>query len=353
MIIRRLKDFQDQFCKWFISFHFKNLGKVDKEMIVMRSLSIIILFGYFILDTIVYSPNPIAMPDDLKFLYGSCDIGLEILVIIYASGSSAFGISVEIYAFIPYGIINCILVTQNCSNSTEINAQIVWIVKLSCLFLAVELIYRNFRKLNKYDENFILSARTMLRQAQLFSITTLFFNVQAFRALYDGINTNLPRLCIYSTSCSNLINLYQPLFSYDDDKCLDDLTGYVVGREVSRISRNFLLFNVASYSIFNKNFVEINHNAKYFPLRTLLVLIFLALTTSVIVATIDPFVFINKCRVIYNIIECITFAIILILLAYNLYNLRKEQMVTIPTHISLDYHRTEPMDPSPKILSTF
>ena len=175
----------------FINFHFKNCRKAAKDLILFRVLSLVLLLVY----TIMYSSITSEKSDVLKFLHGSRYISLEIVAIIYASGVAAFGISIEVYLFVPYVIVNCILAIRNCGSRPETITAIIWIVKIVCVFLPIELCYRNLRKLLEYKTNFNSSTRTMLWQALLFTVTMLFLCSPGLRALYDAINRDLPELC--------------------------------------------------------------------------------------------------------------------------------------------------------------
>ena len=336
-----------RFCQQFIIFHFKNWHNAGKDLILFRVLSMVTLLAYSIIDTIMYSSVTNEKSDVLKFLHASRHIGLEIIMVIYLSGAVTFGISIEIYIFVPYVIVNCVLVAQNCGGASETITGIIWIVKIVCLFLGIELCYRNFRKLPEYQKAFSSAARVISGQVLWFSVTILFLSSPGLRALYDAINKNLPNQCVYATRQCGIIDLYQPTFSYNNDKCLEDLTAYVSGREQLRVLRDSAILNGVSYSIFNENFVEI-HNAKHVLLRILVVILYATLATSVLVSYVDPFFFINKCRLAYTTIECIIFVVLLGLLAYNLYDLHHQRQ---PTNSQLRQH-AEPMNRFPRVLST-
>ncbi|CAF1125896.1 unnamed protein product [Rotaria sp. Silwood1] len=295
----------------------------------------------------MYSSNSMEKPDSLTFLHGSRYVAVETLVIIYASGVAAFGISVEIYILIPMAIVNCILVARNCGSSAKTIAAAVWVVKITFLFVTVELCYRNFRKLRGYKENFASSARAMFRQALLFSVTMLFLSSPGLRAFNNATNKSLPKPCAYETKHCGIVNLYEPAFSYGDDKCLEDLIAYVSGREQLRTLRNFIMLNSVSYSVFNVNFLDIKHGARYLPLRIILIILFAVVASSVLVSTIDPFIFIDNYQLPYYIIECILFIILFGLPAYNLYILQNQDPLTNPQ----PEEEIEMMDPSPRISS--
>jgi hypothetical protein len=318
-------------------------------------LAIVLLFGYSIIDTIIYSSETTNKSDILKFLHGSRYLALDTLLLIYSIGVAAFGISIEIHPLFLHIIVNCILVARNCGGSAMIKIAILWIMKVFFLLVSIELCYRNFRKLRKYNEYFNSSAHAMLRQALLFSVSMLFLSSSGLRTLYHAINKSLPNLCKYNTSHCGIVNLYLPLFSYDNDKCLDHLTSYVTGREQIRVLRDFTLLNGVIYSIFNANFLDINRNAKYFLLRILLVLLFIALSTSVLVSHVDSLFFINRCQISYDSLECNIFALILSLLSFNLYKMRSRQLPTTQHPISkstiaTSREATEEVPKSPKVL---
>lgn len=313
--------------------HFKNRHQTHTDLLIFRVLSIILLVGYSIIDTVMYSSYSMKS-DILTFLHGSRYVALEILVIVYASGVAAFGISIEIYIFIPKVIINCVLAACNCGGPAEKFTTAVWIVKIVFVFVTVEACYHNFRKWKNYDNNFHQSACAMLRQALLFSGTMLFLSSSGLRAVYNGTSKNLPKLCPYDTQRCGIINIYAPLFSYDNEACLGDLIAYISGREQIRFLRDLILLNGISYAVFNANFLDVEHGARYKPLRILLVIIFAAIASSVLVSSIDPYVFIHRCQLAYNIIECILFAILFGLPMFNLYSLRNQHQLNEEIQIS-------------------
>src|SRR5271154_5413153 len=85
MTIGRFQQFK-RFRDWFIAFHFKNWKEIDIDLVVFHVLSIVLLLGYCIIDTIMYSCKTTEKSDILKFLHGSRYLGLETFVIIYSSG---------------------------------------------------------------------------------------------------------------------------------------------------------------------------------------------------------------------------------------------------------------------------
>ena len=311
-----------RFCHWFVNFHFKNRGKIQKDLIIFRTLSIILLFAYSIIDTIMYSSTATNKSDALRFLHGSRHLALEILIIIYASGVATFGVSVEIYPLFLHAIVNCILVARNCDSSSMLKTSIIWIFKLFFLFVSVELCHRNFRKLRGYNERFNSSSHAVLRQALIFSVTMMFLSSSGFSALYYAINKSLLHPCVYKNNACAIVDLYVPLFTNDDDKCVSGLTSYVAGREQLRVLRNYMLLNGVAYSIFNVNFLKIRRKERYLWLRIIVVILFIALSTSFLFSSIDPFFFIYQCQLVYSIIECLIFVIMLSLLSFNLYKLR-------------------------------
>ncbi|CAF0813953.1 unnamed protein product [Didymodactylos carnosus] len=282
--------------KKFKEFHFKNFGKIDKDLILFRMLSIIGLLCYTIIDTIMYSSTSVDKSEVLQFFHGSRYVALEIFTTVYASGVPAFGVSVEIYLLIPYVIVTSILVARKCGSKATTTIAIVWVLKIVFIFIAVEMNHWNFRKYRDYKEKFNTSARALQRQALIFS---------------------------YDTSHCGIVELYEPLFSYDNDKCLDDLTAYVTAREQLRVLRNFMFGNGVSYAVFNCNVLDIEHRSEFRYLRCFLILVYVGLATSVLVGYVDPLYFIKKCRLAYNIVELAIFIILFLLPAMNLYRLKK------------------------------
>ncbi|CAF5142802.1 unnamed protein product, partial [Rotaria sp. Silwood1] len=62
----------------------------------------------------------------------------------------------------------------------------------------------------------------------------LFLSSPGLRAFNNATNKSLPKPCAYETKHCGIVNLYEPAFSYGDDKCLEDLIAYVSGREQLR-----------------------------------------------------------------------------------------------------------------------
>lgn len=273
----------------------------------------------------MYSSTLQEKTSSLQFIHGLRYIPIEIMAIIYASSAAVFGVCIEIYLLILQATINVILIAQNCDGSDTVTNEILWLIKLIIFFPCVELCHRNFRKLSQYDRFFNSSARSMLRQALLLGIPMLAENLAGLRALYRASNVGLSHLCKYETTHCGILDMYKPLFSYDNDVCVDDLSAYVAGREQIRLLRNFILLNIVSYSVFNKHFLKIKYNAKYLGIRILLITLFLTLGTSSLVSYIDPLYFIEKCRLAYTIIESSIFLIIFGLMTLNLIQLRHQQ----------------------------
>jgi hypothetical protein len=202
--LQLLKRFSD----YFIALQIKNWKNIDADLIVFRVLSIVFLFVYGSIDTVMYSSRTVEKSDFLKFLHGSRYLALEILVIIYSSGVAAFGMSFEIYPLFLHNIANCVLIVQNCGGSDMVNTTILWVIKVFFLLIAVELCHRNFRKLRDYNNNFNSSTRAMLRQALYFSVTILLLDSLGLGTLYHAIDKFLPRLCAYETGHCGIVDLY-------------------------------------------------------------------------------------------------------------------------------------------------
>ena len=325
------------------NFHWKKTGcKKDKVLILFRVFSIIGLFVSGVIDTIIISSNSNYKTNALQFIHGSSYIPIEICTIVYASGAGAFGTGVEMYILLLQAVANVILLAVNCRGSDEFTNGIIWIVKLILLFVSVELCYRNFHKLRMHREHLNSSTRSMLRQALIVGATMLVENLTGIRAVYRAANMHIPHHCTYEMQHCGYINLYEPLFQFSDDECLNDLSLYVAGREQIKLLRDFILLNIVSYSIFNKNFLKIRINAKYRIVRTVLVLLLLALGTSSLVSYVDTLFFIRICRLAYTLIEVTIFVIIFGLIALNLYLLRGKQK-----NLSIDIGE---MDKSPSLI---
>ena len=312
-----------RFSHEFIRFHFKNWTKTSKISIGLRLLSIIGLLTYGIMDTVMYSNKSKDKSDPFQLIHSSRYIPIEIFIILYGTSSVAFGISIEVYFLLVQAIINAILVKRTCHGSDESMAGIVWIVKLVIFFPGVELCHRNFRQLQKYNEYFNSSTLYMLRQGFFIGLAMVAENLDGLKTVFIETNSNIPHLCKYETSICGIVNFYKPYFSYDNLICIDHLSEYAFGREQIRILRNFILLNIASYSVFNKHFLKINRRMKYLYIRILLILLLTVLSTSMRISHIDPLFFVqSNCRLVYTILEFIIFIIIMELLILNYYQLR-------------------------------
>ena len=281
----------------------------------------------------MYTSTANEISELLQFIHGSRYIEVEVFTTVYASGVAAFGASIEMYILLPHAIINCILISVNCHSKATLDTAIIWVVKLTFVFAAVEITYRNFRKYYDYDgvienrsKKFNKTARSIQRQALIFSVSMLFLSASGLKALQSGVHTSLPLFCPYDTSHCGIVELYEPLFSYENDKCQDDLTGYIASREQLRVLRNYLFLNGISYAVFNCNILNIEHRSSFSYLRIPLTLLYVGLATSVLFAYIDPFYFIKNDRFPFNIVELVLFIILFLLPAVNLWRLRGRKL---------------------------
>lgn len=289
----------------------------SKDLALFRILSILGLLIYTIIDTIMYSSVNIDKSPSLQFLHGSRYLALEIFIVIYASGVPAFGVSIEIYILIPYVIGVCILSARNCGGPIVLTG-VFWVLKVFFLLVAIEIVHRNFKKYHDYIDSFKPSARSMLRQALWFSVTMLFLSASGLKALYNAVSPTTPLYCPYNMRHCGIIDLYEPQFGNDNDRCLNDLRDYVSGREQLRVLRNITLLNGVSYAVFNCNVLDIEHNKTHFKIRIVLIVLYIALITSVLISYVDVLYFLEKCRLPYNIIELLIFTVLFILPGLNL-----------------------------------
>ena len=290
------------------------------DLLVARVLAITFWLFAIIIDLFTYS-NLFGSPNlTLQFLFSAGSMILkDITSIIYASGAAAYGISFEIYFILPIVIVNCVLASVNCSiNHGETLASITYIVKTILLFLAVELGYQNFKRF-KFQQSYKMhhqtATRAMLRQSLYFSVTIMFFVSPVMRGIYSGLRLKCPyRNQIANGSRCIIIELDRPLFE-DNDYCANDFTSMITGREHLRIIRDIVFLNIAFYSIYNKSFLDIVRTSS--RIHKIILILFAAMSCSVIVANIDPFQYINI-RIYFSVIEITIFTILIILLALNL-----------------------------------
>ncbi|CAF2120451.1 unnamed protein product [Rotaria magnacalcarata] len=107
----------------------------------------------------------------------------------------------------------------------------------------------------------------------------------------------------------------QPDFG-ETDSCLNDYTIMVASMEQSRIIRDISLCSIAFYSIYNRAFFDITGTGGI--IHTALMILFVAMSSSFIIANIDPFEY-NKVKLYFNLIELVIFTTTTVLLGLNLW----------------------------------
>ena len=320
-----------------LKFHIKNRG-IDYDLIIFRCLSLLLWTLAAVIDSLKYSTLV-----DLGILFVMHSIMFDIAIVIYASGAAAFGMSFEVYIFVPWAFVNLILVTSVCGNHQDIQLNVLYVVRTIYFLLAAELTHRNFARLKDYKKYFNSSSSSMLRQSLFFTVTMLSVIAPGLRTMYEsaGEGQEKGHRCLYKniTQC-HILDMYQPLFNDNDHHCKKEYIQFLAGAEQLRIFRNFVLTHIAFYSMFNKPFLDISKGHRFYVMRSLILFLFLFMTTSVLLANILPFKFI-KVKFYYEIAECCIFAITAGLLAYTLRYPNK------PT----DFSQTSIiMDKRPKIL---
>jgi hypothetical protein len=253
----------------------------------------------------------------VRFMFGGNYIYYEVAAMIYASGAAAFGTTVDFVPGISLSVINCILAHINCQNPTRAKESIFSMIRVSVIYLLVELCYRNFQKLPRYKESYREAANVMLRQTLLFCFTALFRAAPGMRTVYRNTIRTIPD-CNYSKNQCGLLELYEPQFK-EGHPCEDGFTQYITSREELRIIRNFVYINIAFYAMFNNMFLEVTNNMEVYRLRVLLIFLFALLSTSVVYSNVTPFGFLGGPKIFYDIIEAVFFLLLLILLGYQWY----------------------------------
>jgi hypothetical protein len=310
------------FWSGFKKLQFKDLGMEDYSLISVRLLIIIGLIIYSIIETIICSSISTERSQDLHFVYVSRFIGQELIITFYISGAIAFGAGVEIFIFILHAIVNCVLLSRNGCSRVVMAMQIIWVLKLVFLGIFAQLLYWNFRKYYKYDDDFKVVARALQRQAFIYSVSILIVSADSLSAIYAGVYKSLPFYCQYDTNHCGIVELNDPAFSYSNEKCMGDLKSYVKTRAQVRLIRYIMIINIISYAVFNCNFLAVDDNRIYSPIRYLLNLLYGALIFTFLVACSDPLIFISKYRLVNDISELFLFLIWLGFLVRNLIQLQ-------------------------------
>jgi hypothetical protein len=289
------------------------------DLLVSRIFAILIWLYVIIIELLAYSnimkPSMIV----LNFLFGSHYSLKEISAIIYASGAAAYGTSFEIYLILPFVIVNCILATNNCTvNHSEVRSSIIDIFKTIALLAGTELSYHNFQRFTfqqSYKLHYRTASRAMLRQSVYLTVTIIFLVSPGLRSVYNAVQFK----CLYSNrtnteSDCNMIDIEQPMFD-DHFSCVADYTGMITGMEQLRIIRDITLCSIAFHSMYNKAFLDITGTTSF--IHKMMLLLFFAMSCSVIAVNIDPLHF-GTIKLYFNLIEILIFAILMLLLISNL-----------------------------------
>ncbi|CAM4820508.1 unnamed protein product [Rotaria magnacalcarata] len=156
----------------------------------------------------------------------------------------------------------------------------------------------------------------ILRQSLYLTVTITFLVSPGLRAVYNGVRYHCPyKYQGTDVSSCNIIDMGQPDFG-ETDSCLNDYTIMVASMEQSRIIRDISLCSIAFYSIYNRAFFDITGTGGI--IHTALMILFVAMSSSFIIANIDPFEY-NKVKLYFNLIELVIFTTTTVLLGLNLW----------------------------------
>lgn len=287
------------------------------DLFIARALSILVWFFILIIEFLAYS-NLLHSYMTLNFLFLASYSLKDISAIVYASGAAAYGISIEVYLFIPFTIVNSIFAIINCGiHHAETIDSYTYVIKIIALFISTELAHQNFKRFTyqqSYKLHYLAATRAMVRQSIYLTVTIIFLVSPGLRAIYNA--TRFKCLYVHETnngSSCNLIDLSRPVFS-DNDPCTPDFSIMVTSFEQLRIIRDIALCNIAFYSMYNKGFLDVTGNNGI--IHKIVLTLFLAMSCSYIAANIDPFQF-NKFELFFSLIEIIIFIIMVILLIIN------------------------------------
>jgi hypothetical protein len=132
----RLRRYAYRVFQW----HIKQCPK-SRTLIVFRGISITLFLVLSIIDTVAYAAPSNTPSIALQFIWGAKYPLYDIATIIYCSGASIFGISFEIYPLVLLAILNVILQSRNCG---EMQLTVIFLVRVICLAVAVELLIGTF-----------------------------------------------------------------------------------------------------------------------------------------------------------------------------------------------------------------
>jgi hypothetical protein len=289
----------------------------SRTLIVFRGISIILFLALSIIDTVAYAvpSNPPSIA--LQFIWGAKYPLYDIATIIYCSGTPVFGVSFEIYLFVLLAIVNVILHSRNCG---DVQLTAIFLVRVICLAVAVELAHWNFRRISDDFKPRKKSSRVMLHQSLLFSLSILFLASAGLRIVFDGALNK----CEFQYFVCGLINMNAPAFNAHAP-CDPSFIEYVSSREELRILRDWLILNIGFYAVFNRALFDLgtlkNERIWWLLARLIPLILFLALATSILVVNIFPF-HLHKTKIVFDVIECVLFVCSVSLMIYNLFRTR-------------------------------
>jgi hypothetical protein len=310
--------------KYFYNLHRRYWSATDiksnsYDLLIARAFSILMWLCVVIIDFLTFSNLMKSSSTVLNFLFYGCYPWKEIYAIIYASGAAAYGISIEIYLIFPFIIVNTVLAIINCSIVHSATISIVaYFVKAVALCVATELTHQNFKRFTyqqSYKLHYQAATRVMLRQSIYIAITIMFVVSPGLRGIYNAARFKCPYS--YKTtndSYCNVIDIELPMPDHNDS-CIADYTAIFTTSEQLRIIRDIALCSIAFYSMYNKAFLDITGTSSI--IHKIVLALFITMSSSYIVASIDPFHF-NKVKLFFNLIEFIVIFIVVLLLILNL-----------------------------------
>lgn len=289
------------------------------DLLATRILAIFMWLYVLIITLIAYSNTIKPSTIILNFLFGSSISLREISAILYASGTAAYGVSIEIYLILPLVIINFIMIINNCSiNHRETIASIMYIGKALAFLVSTELSYQNFKRFKfhqSYELYYQKASRAILRQSIYLIITIIFLVSPGLRSIYSAAQFKCPYSnTTFNESQCSIIDIERPV-SEEHATCVADYTALITSMEQLRIIRNIVLCSIAFYSTYNKGFLDLT--GKTTVIHKMMLLLFFAISCSVLVVNTDPLRF-SQMKIYFNIIEIIFFIIMMVLLIINL-----------------------------------
>jgi hypothetical protein len=308
----------------FYDFHRKysiknTIKNKTHDLLILRLVDILIWLFIVIVEFLTYSNFIRPRNLILDIIFGIVYPIKSIIIICYASGAAAYGISIEIYFIVPLVITNCILAVRNCGVSHgDTKGSIFYMLATIGLFIGTELAHQNFKRFTyqqSYESYYQAATRAMLRPSVYLSVTILFLVSPGLRAVYSAARFKCPYAYkINNQSNCDLIDIERPLFG-ENDSCVPDFIAMVISLDQLRIIRDIALCSIAFYSMYNKAFLDITGACN--SIHKTLIGVFFLMTCSIMTVSVDPFEF-NKFRIYLNLLEGTIFVILIALLIFNL-----------------------------------